>query len=96
MEQPGGVVGARREATRAARVARLGRRDTDTDQPGLFTPFHRGANAMDEAVQGSGLGLAIVRSIVTEHGGAVSVRSALGSGSTFTLTLPEMVPAAIH
>jgi two-component system, OmpR family, phosphate regulon sensor histidine kinase PhoR len=65
------------------------------DQPGLFTPFHRGANAMDQAVQGSGLGLAIVRNIVTEHGGAISVRSAPGSGSTFTVTLPAIVPAAV-
>ncbi len=58
------------------------------DVPGLFTPFHRGANAMDLAVQGSGLGLAIVRSIVTEHGGTVAARSELGRGSTFTMTLP--------
>jgi two-component system phosphate regulon sensor histidine kinase PhoR len=65
------------------------------DQPGLFTPFHRGANAMDQAVQGSGLGLAIVRNIVTEHGGAVAVRSAVGSGSTFTVTLPALVPARV-
>ncbi|MEV6488354.1 ATP-binding protein [Actinoplanes sp. NPDC051633] len=64
------------------------------DQPGLFTPFHRGANAMDQAVQGSGLGLAIVRNIVTEHGGAISVHSVPGSGSTFTMTLPAAVPSA--
>ncbi|GLY99161.1 ATP-binding protein [Actinoplanes sp. NBRC 103695] len=63
------------------------------DQPGLFTPFHRGANAMDQAVQGSGLGLAIVHDIVTEHGGAVSVRSASGEGSTFTVSLPVIPPS---
>jgi signal transduction histidine kinase len=62
------------------------------DMPGLFTPFHRAANAMDEAVQGPGLGLAIVRTIVTEHGGTVSARSELGRGSTFTVTLPA-IPA---
>jgi two-component system, OmpR family, phosphate regulon sensor histidine kinase PhoR len=62
------------------------------DLPGLFTPFHRGANAMDQAYQGSGLGLAIVRDIVTEHGGAVSVRSDLGAGSTFTVSLPALEP----
>jgi two-component system, OmpR family, phosphate regulon sensor histidine kinase PhoR len=70
------------------------------DLSGLFTPFHRGANAMDEAVQGTGLGLAIVRHIVTAHGGTVTVRSELGRGSTFTVTLPAIpapaaVPAAI-
>jgi signal transduction histidine kinase len=60
------------------------------DVPGLFTPFHRGANAMDQAVQGTGLGLAIVRTIVTEHGGTVAARSELGLGSTFTVTLPAV------
>jgi signal transduction histidine kinase/CHASE3 domain sensor protein len=62
------------------------------DLPGLFTPFHRAANAMEHAVQGPGLGLAIVRNIVTEHGGTVSAQSELGRGSTFTVTLPT-VPA---
>ncbi|GAA2580115.1 hypothetical protein GCM10010435_66780 [Winogradskya consettensis] len=58
------------------------------DLPGMFTPFHRAANAMDQAVQGPGLGLAIVRTIVTEHGGTVRVQSRLDHGSTFTVTLP--------
>lgn len=66
------------------------------DLPGLFTPFHRGANAMDQAVQGSGLGLAIVHDIVTEHGGAVSVRSEAGRGSTFTVSLPAISPEKTH
>jgi two-component system phosphate regulon sensor histidine kinase PhoR len=47
---------------------------------------------MDQAVQGSGLGLAIVRDIVTGHGGTVAARSELGQGSTFTITLPALVP----
>ncbi|MFC3381621.1 sensor histidine kinase [Couchioplanes caeruleus subsp. azureus] len=64
----------------------------DGDLPGMFTPFHRGANAMDRAVQGSGLGLAIVRTIVTEHGGTVAVESKLDQGSTFTITLPLRPP----
>jgi two-component system, OmpR family, phosphate regulon sensor histidine kinase PhoR len=60
------------------------------DVPGLFTPFHRAANAMDRAVQGNGLGLAIVRTIVTEHGGSVAARSELDRGSSFTVTLPAV------
>ncbi|NMO51555.1 HAMP domain-containing protein [Actinoplanes sp. TBRC 11911] len=62
----------------------------EADVPGLFTPFHRAANAMDQAVQGPGLGLAIVRDIVTGHGGTVAARSELGRGSTFTMTLPAL------
>ncbi|MFI5494123.1 ATP-binding protein [Actinoplanes sp. NPDC051859] len=64
----------------------------DGDLPGLFTPFHRAANAMDRAVQGSGLGLAIARSIVAEHGGTITVESKLDQGSTFTITLPRCSP----
>ena len=62
------------------------------DVPGLFTPFHRAANAMHLAVQGNGLGLAIVRAIVTEHGGSVTARSELDRGSSFTVTLPSARP----
>ncbi len=38
--------------------------------------------------QGHGLGLAIVHSVVTRHGGQVSVESRVGEGSTFSLLLP--------
>ncbi|WP_328470095.1 ATP-binding protein [Actinoplanes sp. NBC_00393] len=58
------------------------------DVSGLFTPFHRAGNAMDQAVQGPGLGLAIVRDIVRDHGGSIAVQSVVGRGSTFTITLP--------
>jgi two-component system, OmpR family, phosphate regulon sensor histidine kinase PhoR len=64
------------------------------DVPGLFTPFHRAANAMDQAVQGNGLGLAIVRTIVSDHGGTITATSELGRGSTFTMTLPLILRLA--
>jgi signal transduction histidine kinase len=60
------------------------------DLPRLYTPFHRAANAIEQAVQGSGVGLAIVYTIVTEHGGAITAESVPGSGSTFTVTLPAV------
>ncbi len=55
-------------------------------QDRIFDPFfttRRGA-----ASQGSGLGLAISRSIVTAHGGTLTVESAVGKGSTFRMELP--------
>jgi signal transduction histidine kinase len=56
--------------------------------PRIFERFYRGTRASEARGSGSGLGLAIVRSIVEMHGGSVSVESRLGSGSTFTVSLP--------
>jgi len=44
--------------------------------------------------RGAGLGLAIVKGIVEAHGGSVSLRSALGQGTTFTLRIPGFRPLA--
>lgn len=58
------------------------------DQEHLFDEFFRSTNP--EAVQqpGTGLGLAIVKRIVERHAGDIDVVSELGTGSTFTVTLP--------
>jgi PAS domain S-box-containing protein len=52
----------------------------------LFESFHRASNV--GAIQGTGLGLAIVKNAVQMHGGGIEVASALGQGTTFTVTLP--------
>ena len=49
---------------------------------GLFERFQRSDS-------GSGLGLAIARRVVERHGGTIRVHSERGSGSTFTIELPE-------
>ncbi|MFI5258244.1 MAG: ATP-binding protein [Candidatus Limnocylindrales bacterium] len=54
----------------------------------IFDRFYRGSRANEARGSGSGLGLAIVRSVVEMHGGRVMVESRVGSGSTFTVTLP--------
>jgi signal transduction histidine kinase len=60
----------------------------EEEQPQLFTRFFRTAEARRRAIQGTGLGLAVVREIVERHHGAVGVRSALGEGTTMTVSLP--------
>jgi signal transduction histidine kinase len=57
------------------------------DQKHVFDPFRRGANVGD--IPGTGLGLAITKRAVQNHGGTISFESQLGSGTTFTVTLPD-------
>lgn len=64
------------------------------EQEKIFERFHRVGNSLVHDVKGSGLGLAIVRHIATAHRGTVEVESAPGRGSTFTLRLPRVHPAA--
>lgn len=45
-------------------------------------------------IQGSGLGLYLTRALVEAHGGRISVQSAPGEGSTFTVQFPRRNPAA--
>jgi signal transduction histidine kinase len=58
------------------------------DQARLFTPFFRAQHPAVRAAGGTGLGLAITRALVERHGGALTVRSVPGQGSTFCFTLP--------
>ncbi len=56
--------------------------------PRLFERFYRIDEARSRKLGGTGLGLAIVKHIAQSHGGKVSVESALGKGSLFTIHLP--------
>jgi signal transduction histidine kinase len=56
------------------------------DQPRLFESFHRASNV--ENRPGTGLGLAIVKKSVELHGGEITLASAPGTGTLFTVMLP--------
>ena len=56
-------------------------------QSRLFGMFQR----LHDHVDGSGIGLYMVKKIVTNAGGTITVRSEVGVGSTFIVTLPDLV-----
>jgi signal transduction histidine kinase len=55
----------------------------------IFEPFVQARRSLDPRDHGFGLGLAISRQLARAMGGDVTVRSEVGRGSTFTLTLPR-------
>jgi signal transduction histidine kinase len=58
------------------------------EQHKIFEKFYRVGDPLVHNTKGSGLGLSLVRHIVRAHGGEVSVDSAPGRGSKFTIDLP--------
>ena len=63
-------------------VADTGPGMAEEDCARIFTPYYT------NKARGTGLGLAIVQSIVSDHGGRISVSSARGQGTTFIIELP--------
>lgn len=63
-------------------VSDTGQGLTEEECERLFTPYYTTKH------HGTGLGLAIVQSVVSDHGGKISVVSSPGSGATFVIELP--------
>ncbi|SFQ68427.1 HAMP domain-containing sensor histidine kinase [Hymenobacter arizonensis] len=58
----------------------------DEDLPRVFEPLYRAGNGKSRP--GYGIGLALTKKIIELHGGSIVLTSALGMGTTATLTLP--------
>jgi signal transduction histidine kinase len=94
---PGGVVAVRAfadGAVAALEVADTGIGMDRDEQVRLFERFYRTRSATAHAIPGTGLGLSIVKAIAEAHGGAVTVMSEPGEGTTFRVTLPVAAAGA--
>ena len=59
--------------------------------PQLFTQFQRFDLQRNRNIEGTGLGLSIVKRLCDLMSGTITARSVMGSGSTFTVELPQKV-----
>ena len=62
---------------------------TTLNLPHIFDRFYRVDKSRARAQGGSGLGLSIAQWIAQAHGGAIHVKSQVGEGTTFKVTLPR-------
>jgi signal transduction histidine kinase/CHASE3 domain sensor protein len=76
------------EATLHIAVSDTGIGISQADQARLFQPFVQIDSSLGKKFEGTGLGLAMVKRLAALHGGTVSVHSAPGEGSTFSVSLP--------
>src|SRR6185312_6421880 len=83
-----GVNLKRRNGTVQLQVVDHGMGIPREEQGKIFEKFYRVGDPMVNNTRGSGLGLSLVRHIVQAHGGTVTVESAPGEGSKFTIMLP--------
>jgi signal transduction histidine kinase len=83
----------------ADNVVRVHVRDTGLGIPAdklkaIFEPFVQVRADLTRTAEGTGLGLAISRDLARGMGGDLTVESAPGVGSTFTVVIPRTLPDA--
>lgn len=66
----------------------------EEDQSTLFQPFRQLDTGLARKHEGTGLGLAICKRLVDLMGGQIELRSVVGQGSTFSVTLPQQTQPA--
>ena len=93
---PGGQVSLQVRLDRAAQRVLMAVSDTGEGIPleaqgQLFQPFTQFETSTTKKHAGSGLGLSIVKRLMDMHGGEVTMRSAVGQGSVFTVHFPWKV-----
>jgi heavy metal sensor kinase len=91
--RPGGEVSIKVERDRDNGIAKVLVADTGVgiepkDLKRIFDRFFRTDKARSRDTGGTGLGLSICQWIVQAHKGGIAVKSKVGKGSTFTVTLP--------
>ncbi|MBQ6903757.1 MAG: response regulator, partial [Lachnospiraceae bacterium] len=63
----------------------------EEDMAKMFSKFERVDTNRTKTIEGTGLGLAITKSLLDMMGGEISVESVYGEGSTFTVTIPQII-----
>ncbi|HET7696811.1 MAG TPA: HAMP domain-containing sensor histidine kinase [Vicinamibacterales bacterium] len=83
-----GITATRTASTVEISVSDRGIGIAAADHARIFDPFYRAPGVVAAQIQGAGLGLSLVKRIVEAHAGRITLKSAPGQGSTFTVSLP--------
>jgi len=73
----------------AVEVSDTGIGVTEADREHIFERFYQGSNPSFESIRGTGIGLMLAKDFVELHGGMLTLESAPGRGSRFSLYLPR-------